>query len=192
MRQDAAPLRFAARLSKNWWTIALRGAISILFGIAALVFPGVTLVAFVYLFAAFALGSGILLIVAALRDRLHDINGWLLLLEGILGIIVGIGAFIYPGLTALALVYFISAWAIVTGIIEIIAAVQLRKEIANEWMLAIAGIASVIFGVLLALNPGSGALALIWIIAAYAIFFGIVLLILGFRLRNWRGADHRV
>lgn len=187
MRQNTDPVRFAARLARNWWTIALRGAIAILFGIAALAFPGITLVSLVYLFAAFVLGSGILLIVAALRDRLHDVNGWLLLIEGIIAIAAGVAAFFYPGITALALVYFIAAWAIVTGIIEIITAIQLRKEIAGEWLLALAGIASVAFGFLLAINPGSGALALVWIIAIYAIFFGLLLLLLGFRLRNWEG-----
>lgn len=186
MRQNTDPIRFAARLARNWWTIALRGAIAILFGIAALVFPGITLTAFIYLFASFVLGSGILLIISALRDRLHDFNGWLLLLEGIIAIVAGVAAFIYPGITALALVYFIAAWAVVTGIIEIIAAIQLRKEISGEWLLALAGITSVAFGFLTAIYPRSAALVLIWAIAAYAIFFGLLLLILGFRLRNWQ------
>lgn len=186
MRQNTDSIRFAARLARNWWTIALRGAIAILFGIAALVFPGITLTAFIYLFASFVLGSGILLIISALGERLHDFNGWLLLLEGIIAIVAGVAAFIYPDITALALVYFIAAWAIVTGILEIIAAIQLRKEISGEWLLALAGITSVAFGFLIAIYPRSGALVLIWAIAAYTLFFGLLLLILGFRLRNWQ------
>lgn len=171
-------------LAHNWWTVALRGAIAILFGLAVFVWPGITLAVLVILFGIFAILGGILAL-AALRDRNTDEPWWLLLLEGLLGIAVGIITFIWPGITGLFLLYLIAAWAIVTGIVEIIAAIGLRKQIENEWLLIAAGIASLLFGILLAIRPVAGAVAILWVIGAYAIFFGVLLLVLGFRLRNW-------
>ena len=185
------PMRMGTRLARNWWTVALRGAIAIIFGLAALFWPDITLTALIFIFAAFVLVSGVLLAIAAFRDGLTHTHGWLMLLEGAIGIAVGIMAFIWPGITALVLLYLIAAWAIVTGVLEIIAAIQIRKEIQNEWLLAIAGIASVLFGVLLIVWPLAGALAILWIIGAYAIIFGILLLILAFRLRSW-GTERRI
>ncbi|MDB9303333.1 HdeD family acid-resistance protein [Nodularia spumigena CS-591/12] len=185
------PMRMGTRLARNWWTVALRGAIAIVFGLAALFWPDITLTALIFIFAAFVLVSGVLLAIAAFRDGLTHTHGWLMLLEGAIGIAVGIMAFIWPGITALVLLYLIAAWAIVTGVLEIIAAIQIRKEIQNEWLLAIAGIASVLFGVLLLVWPLAGALAILWIIGAYAIIFGILLLILAFRLRSW-GTERRI
>ena len=179
------PMRMGTRLARNWWTVALRGAIAIIFGLAALFWPDITLTALIFIFAAFVLVSGVLLAIAAFRDGLTHTHGWLMLLEGAIGIAIGIMAFVWPGITALVLLYIIAAWAIVTGVLEIIAAIQIRKEIQNEWLLAIAGIASVLFGILLLIWPIAGALAILWIIAAYAIIFGILLLILAFRLRIW-------
>ena len=185
------PMRMGTRLARNWWTVALRGAIAIIFGLAALFWPDITLTALIFIFAAFVLVSGVLLAIAAFRDGLTHTHGWLMLLEGAIGIAVGIMAFIWPGITALVLLYLIAAWAIVTGVLEIIAAIQVRKEIQNEWLLAIAGIASVLFGVLLLVWTLAGALAILWIIGAYAIIFGILLLILAFRLRSW-GTERRI
>ncbi|WP_339460264.1 HdeD family acid-resistance protein [Nodularia spumigena] len=185
------PMRMGTRLARNWWTVALRGAIAIIFGLAALFWPDITLTALIFIFAAFVLVSGVLLAIAAFRDGLTHTHGWLMLLEGAIGIAVGIMAFIWPGITALVLLYLIAAWAIVTGVLEIIAAIQVRKEIQNEWLLAIAGITSVLFGVLLLVWPLAGALAILWIIGAYAIIFGILLLILAFRLRSW-GTERRI
>jgi uncharacterized membrane protein HdeD (DUF308 family) len=185
------PMRMGTRLARNWWTVALRGAIAIIFGLAALFWPDITLTALIFIFAAFVLVSGVLLAIAAFRDGLTHTHGWLMLLEGAIGIAVGIMAFIWPGITALVLLYLIAAWAIVTGVLEIIASIQIRKEIQNEWLLAIAGITSVLFGVLLLVWPLAGALAILWIIGAYAIIFGILLLILAFRLRSW-GTERRI
>ncbi|WP_414551762.1 HdeD family acid-resistance protein [Anabaena sp. CCY 0017] len=184
-------MRMGTRLARNWWTVALRGAIAIIFGLAALFWPDITLTALIFIFAAFVLVSGVLLAIAAFRDGLTHTHGWIMLLEGAIGIAVGIMAFIWPGITALVLLYLIAAWAIVTGVLEIIAAIQIRKEIQNEWLLAIAGIASVLFGILLLVWPLAGALAILWIIGAYAIIFGILLLILAFRLRTW-GTERRI
>ena len=185
MTQNLDPLRIGTRLARNWWTVTLRGVFAIIFGLVTLFWPRITLTALVFLFAAFILGNGILLVILALKDRLNNAHGWLLLLEGAISIALGVLAFAWPTITALALLYLIAAWAVMTGIFEIIAAIGLRKEIENEWLLAVLGIASVIFGVLLAIWPGAGAIAILWVIATYAIFFGILLLILGFRLRMW-------
>ncbi len=126
--------------------------------------------------------------VSTVRSDKRERRWWLFLLQGLAGIIVGIMAFVWPGITALVLLlYIIAAWAIVTGIFEVVAAVQLRKEIEGEWLLGLSGIASVVFGALLAGFPGAGALAVLWIIGAYSILFGTLLLILAFRLRQRNG-----
>ncbi|YAF94323.1 MAG: HdeD family acid-resistance protein [Nodularia sp. CChRGM 3473] len=191
MRQNLDPMRMGTRLARNWWTVAFRGAIAIIFGLIALFWPEITLTALVFIFAAFVLVSGVLLAIAAFKDGLNHTHAWLMLLEGAIGITIGVLAFIWPGITALVLLYLIAAWAIITGVLEIIAAIQVRKEIENEWLLALAGIASVLFGVLLIIWPVAGALAILWIIAAYALIFGVLLLILAFRLRTW-GSNRRI
>lgn len=185
MRNNFDPMRMGNRLARNWWTLALRGTLAILFGLVALFWPGITLTALVLLFAAFLVVGGFLLAIAALKDRLDDTNAWLMLVEGAIGIIVGILAFIWPGITFILFLYLIAAWAIITGIFEIIAAFQLRRAIENEWLLIIAGIASFLFGVLLAIWPLAGAVAIAWIIGIYALVFGVLLLALSFRVRNW-------
>ncbi|MEA5569025.1 HdeD family acid-resistance protein [Anabaena sp. UHCC 0399] len=185
MRNNFDPMRMGNRLARNWWTLALRGTLAILFGLVALFWPGITITALVLLFAAFLVVGGVLLAIAAFKDRLDDTNAWLMLVEGAVGIIVGILAFIWPGITFLLLLYLIAAWAIITGIFEMIAAFQLRRAIENEWLLVIAGIASFFFGVLLAIWPLAGAVAIVWIIGIYALVFGVLLLALSFRLRNW-------
>jgi uncharacterized membrane protein HdeD (DUF308 family) len=167
-------------LARYWWAVALRGLLAVLFGLAAFFWPGITLVTLVFLFGAYALVDGVFALVSAFRadDR------WPLLFEGVVGIAAGVVAFVWPGITALALLYLIAAWAIITGILEIVAAVRLRKVIENEWLLALGGVASIILGVILVVAPGAGALGLVWAIGAYAILFGIALIALGFRLRG--------
>jgi uncharacterized membrane protein HdeD (DUF308 family)/sporulation protein YlmC with PRC-barrel domain len=155
-----------------------------LFGLAAFFLPGITLTVLILLFGAFALVDGVFAIVAAVRTRRRNERWWLLLAEGVLGVLAGIVAFIWPGLTALALLYLVAAWAIITGILEIVAAIRLRQEIVGEWALILSGVLSVIFGVLLAVLPGVGILALLWLIGAYAVAFGVLLIILAFRVRN--------
>ncbi|WP_414751926.1 HdeD family acid-resistance protein [Anabaena sp. CCY 9910] len=173
------------RLTRNWWTVVARGAIAIIFGLVALCWPILTLKSLVYLFGSFWLLGGILLAIAAFQDRLQDNHSKLLLLEGIIGIGVGAIAFIYPGITAFVLLYLIAAWAIFTGIFEILTSVQLRQAIDNQWLPAVAGILSLIFGIILITWPVAEALAILWLIAAYTILFGTLLLIMGFRLRSW-------
>lgn len=185
MTQNLDPVRIRTWLARNWLTVALRGAITIIFGLAALFWPGITLATLVFLFAAFVMGSGILLIIMAFRNRPNNAHGWILLLEGAISIMLGVFAFALPAITALVLLYFIAAWAIMIGILEIVVAIGLRKEIENEWLLLLVGIGSVIFGISFVIWPGSGALAILWTIGTYAILFGILLLVLAFRLRSW-------
>ncbi len=166
-------------ISRHWWAVALRGVCSVLFGILAFVWPGITLAALVILYGAYAFADGIFALVAGIRGGLGG-----MVLVGILGLAAGLITFFYPGLTALALLYVIAFWSILHGVFEVVAAVKLRKEIDNEWLLGLAGLASIGFGVLLFLFPGAGALSVVWLIGAYAVAFGVVLIALGFRLKG--------
>jgi uncharacterized membrane protein HdeD (DUF308 family) len=168
----------------NWWALVLRGVVAILFGVMTFIWPQITLATLVLLFGAYAIVDGVFAIVAGVRAPREFTRWWVLLIEGILSVIAGVIAFAIPGITALFLLGLIAAWAIITGVIEIVAAVQLRKEIQGEWLLALGGITSILFGVLLLLNPAAGALAVLWLIGIYAILFGIILVLLGFKLRG--------
>jgi len=171
-------------LGRNWGWIVVRGVAAVIFGVLALVLPGITLAALVLLWGAYALADGIIALIAAFRIRDRGKPFWALLVVGILGIAAGILTFIWPGMTAIVLLAFIAAWSLVMGIFQIIAAVRLRKSIENEWLLGLSGLLSVIFGVLMLINPGAGALAVIWVIGAYAILFGVLLIALGLKLRS--------
>ena len=171
-------------LARNWWALALRGVFAIIFGLIALINPGLTLLALVFLFGAYSLIDGVFGVAAAVRAaEAHNRWGWLLV-EGIAGIVAGIIALVVPGLTAIVLLYLIAAWALVTGVFELIAGFRLHGHLANEWLLLLGGAASIILGVLLIVRPGAGALALLWLIGFYAILFGVLMLILAFRLRG--------
>ncbi|HEX5575883.1 MAG TPA: HdeD family acid-resistance protein [Gemmatimonadales bacterium] len=172
-------------LTRNWWAVALRGLAGILFGIITFVSPGISLAALVLLFGAYAFADGVLSIVSAVRRRGAD-RWWLLLLQGIVGIGAGVITLLLPGITALALLVVIAAWALVGGVLQVAAAIRLRKVITGEWLLALSGVLSIALGVLLVLFPGPGALALVIWIGAYAFVFGILLLVLGFKLRGLR------
>ena len=171
-------------LTRNWWAVLIRGIVAILFGIVAFFIPGATFFALVVLFGAYALIDGIFALIAAVRAAEAHTRWGSLAAEGIIGIIIAAITFFYPGITALSLVYVIAIWAILTGIFELYAAFQLRQVLKNEVWLIIAGILSVVFGVLIAVHPGSGALAIVWLIGVYAIIFGITMLGLAFRLRS--------
>jgi len=170
-------------ISRDWWIYVLRGILAIAFGLLALLWPGLTLGVLVFLFGIYVIFEGVLALSAAFRNRQRRL-WWVLFLEGIAGIVVGIFAFAWPGLTAVILLLFIAIWAILTGILEITAAIQLRKQLKGEWALGLTGILSILIGLFLLTSPGPGALALIWLIGIYAILFGVLLLILGFKLRN--------
>jgi uncharacterized membrane protein HdeD (DUF308 family) len=174
-------------LARNWWALAIRGAAAIIFGLLTFVMPGVTLAVLVLLFGAYAIVDGIFNLIAAFRSSHDERPRWLLALEGLVSLGEGIVPVAMPGLTALVLVYIIAIWAIVTGVLEIVAAIRLRDVIRNEWWLVASGVLSVIFGLLLVIAPGAGALALVFWIGAYAIIFGALLVGLAFRLRREQG-----
>jgi len=179
--------------ARNWWLIAIRGIAALAFGILAIVWPGPTLVVLVALFGAYALVDGLSLLWSLLRGEPDARrNAWAVAIMGVLGVLAAIVTFFLPGLTAITLVYVIGFWAILMGIFEIAAAIRLRKEIEGEWLLALSGIVSILFGLFLAVAPGAGALGLIWVIGAYAIVFGILLIILAFRLRNLPRGDRTI
>jgi uncharacterized membrane protein HdeD (DUF308 family) len=170
-------------LAANWWALALRGLVAVLFGLLTFFLPGMTLAILVILFGAYALVDGIFNVVAFFRVASHH---WAFLVEGVLGIIAGVITFTWPAITAIVLLYLIAFWAIFTGIFEIIAGIRLRKVITNEWLLLVMGVLSLLFGVLILFAPGLGALAIVLWIGAYALVFGIFLLALAFRLRGHR------
>src|SRR5215813_3036912 len=172
-------------LAKHWWLLLLRGLCAILFGVLTFVWPGITLLTLVLLYGAFALADGVLALAEAIMGGAPAPRWWLALV-GLLGIAVGILTFAWPGITGLVLLMFIAGWAIATGILQIIGAINLRKEIDNEWLLIASGALSVLFGVLMIAQPRVGAVALAFAIAAFAIAYGI--LTVGFALRLRRHA----
>lgn len=169
-------------LARNWWALALRGLAAMLFGLVTLVAPHLTLAVLIALFGAYALLDGVFGIVVAVRAAERQARWGALLGEGLWGI--AIATVLWPGETAVLLVYLIALWAIVTGIAEILAAIRLRREIANEWLLGLAGVASVVFGVLLVAVPGAGALTVEGLIGGYALAFGVLLLGLALHVRG--------
>lgn len=172
------------QFTQNWWLYAVRGVLAVIFGLLALIWPGQTLLALVLLFGAYALVDGIFSVVAGIAFRRYFERWWAVLLEGIVGIIVGLLAFFWPNITALVLLYLIAAWALITGIFEIVAAIQFRRVITGEWTMILSGLLSIIFGILLFVFPASGAVSVIWVIGIYAIVFGISEIMFAFRLRG--------
>ncbi|HEY8460688.1 MAG TPA: HdeD family acid-resistance protein [Blastocatellia bacterium] len=173
-------------MTQNWWAMALRGVIAILFGLAALMLPGFMLWALVALFGAYALVDGIFAVIESFRRDARGERWWALLFEGVVGIVVGILTFIWPGLTAMGLIYLIAFWAVVTGAFEVITAVRLRHAIRGEWLMALIGVLSMALGALLAIFPVAGALSVVWMIGAYAVAAGVLMIALGFKLRSLR------
>lgn len=173
-------------LADYWWLVVLRGVFAILFGLVAFVWPSLTVGALVIMFGAYVLIDGVSLLISAFKRRDTNDRWWLLALEGLAGVVAGILTFVWPGVTAIVLLYFIAAWAIITGVLEIVTAVRLREEIEGEWLMGLMGLASIILGIMLLINPGAGAIGLVWAIASYAILFGILLIYLGLKLRGWR------
>lgn len=182
---DAITERISEVLFEKWWVLLLRGLVSIAFAVLIWMQPAITLKAMIILFGAFALVDGVLGVWSAFSSRKDRNNWWVLMLWGLVGIGIGIITFVAPAVTALALLFYIAIWAIVTGVLEIIAAVRLRKEIQGEWLLGLAGLLSLVFGILLIMHPGAGVLAVLWLIAAYALILGVLMVILAFKVRGW-------
>ena len=176
-------------LAKSWWLLLLRGIAAIIFGILAFVWPGLTLVTLVLLYGAFALVDGVISLIAAFTGSAKPVPTWWLVVVGLLGIAAGIVTFAWPGITAILLMLFIGAWALVHGIFEIIGAIQLRKEIDNEWFLILSGVAAVIFGGILLFRPGLGTLALIFTFGTFAVIEGLLLIGFSIRLRGHSHAE---
>jgi uncharacterized membrane protein HdeD (DUF308 family) len=171
------------KIARNWWLFALRGLVAVAFGVVALIRPEQMLQALVLVFGAYALVDGVFTVIASYR---YFERWWAVLLEGVVGIVIGLLTFFWPNITALALLYYIAAWALITGIFEIVAAIQLRRVIMGEWALILSGLLSMVFGILLFVFPAAGAVSMVWMIGVYAILFGITLIILAFRLRSLR------
>jgi uncharacterized membrane protein HdeD (DUF308 family) len=171
-------------LRKNWGWIALRGAAAVLFGFLAFAWPGITLVILTLFFGAYAFTDGIFALVAAYRRREGRKAVWPLVLVGVLGVAAGVATFLWPEMTALALLMFIAVWALFIGIFQIVAAIRLRKEIDNEWLLVACGALTALFGLMLVVQPGTGALALLFVIGTYAILYGILLIWFSLKLRS--------
>jgi uncharacterized membrane protein HdeD (DUF308 family) len=170
-------------LARNWWLILLRGVCAVIFGVLTFIWPGVTLLTLVLLYGAYALIDGAIAIWAAIVGG-EPAPRWWLLIVGLLGIAAGLVTLLMPGVTAVVLLIFIGFWAILTGVMQIVGAIRLRKEIDNEWMLAASGVLSVLFGVILLVQPGAGALSLLFVIGAYAVIYGAMMIGLALRLRN--------
>ena len=175
-------------LSRYWWMTLLRGLFWILFGIVLFARPGISLLSLTLALGVILFIDGVINVVNAISGRKEHDDWWVLLLVGLAGIGIGLLTFYNPAATALAVVLYVAIWAIATGLLEIVAAVRLRKQIEGEFWLALAGIASVAFGVLLAARPGVGALTILWLIGVYAIAFGVILLLLAFKVRS--GVKH--
>lgn len=171
-------------LNRNWWVLLLRGIIAILFGTLTWIQPGISLAALVFLFGFYALADGILGIGTALSSNREHTHWWMLLFWGLVSAAIGILTLLAPGITAIALLFYIAAWAIATGILQILLAIHLRKVIKDELWLILGGFASVVFGALLIAYPGAGALAILWVIATYAVVFGVIMMLLAFRARS--------
>lgn len=191
-QREDSPLAFPTlglhTLAKNWWLLLLRGIAGILFGILAFAWPGITLLSLVILYGLYAFLDGLFAILAAIKGGGVESRWWLILI-GILGVAAGLVTFFWTGITALVLTMFIGAWALIHGIFEIVGAIKIRKEIDNEWWLILSGALSVLFGLVILIRPGAGALALVWLIGAYAIVFGGLLVGFAFRLKKHSHAE---
>jgi uncharacterized membrane protein HdeD (DUF308 family) len=183
----AASSAIVQPLARHWWVFLVRGLAALAFGLVALLYPGATLVTLVLFYGAFALLDGVFAVVSAVRGKEGMGPRWWLALVGVLGIAAGVATYLWPGITALALLTVIGVWALLYGLSEIVGAIRLRKEIDNEWMLMIHGALAVLFGLMVLVRPGSGALALIWLIASFALVSGVLLIALAFRLRKIAG-----
>jgi uncharacterized membrane protein HdeD (DUF308 family) len=177
--------QLATNLCDRWWILLIRGLAALLFGVLCFAQPGLSLATLVLMFGAYSMVDGFLGVFVAVSGRKEIEDWWVLLLWGLVSIIVGILTFAAPSITALILLFYIAIWAVASGVLQIALAIRLRKEIEGEWLMILAGVLSIAFGLILMVKPGEGALAVIWIIGGYAVAFGVALAILGFRLRSF-------
>jgi uncharacterized membrane protein HdeD (DUF308 family) len=171
-------------LSQYWWVFLLRGLFGILFGILAFIMPGITLATLVLVWGIYAFADGVVALYSAITGKTHGNDRWLIGLQGVFGVLAGVITIFLPAITAMGLLIAIAAWLLIIGVLQIVAAIKLRKEIEGEFWLGLSGALSVLFAIYLMLRPGEGALALIYIIGIYAIIFGIMLVAFAFRIRT--------
>lgn len=180
-------------LSRHWWLLVLNGVAGVLFGAAAFVWPGMTFGVLVLLFGAFAFVDGLIMLGFGLLAAGEAENWWMLLLTGIAGLVVGVLTFAKPAEMALALVYVIGIWAMLTGLLGVAAAIRLRKIISDEWLMALGGALGILFGIIVLMQPVAGALTVVYLFGFYAVLFGITQIVLGIRLHGLVAAvDRRV
>ena len=171
-------------LTRNWWLVALRGLLAILFGVAAFVWPGLTWLVLILMFGMYAIVDGIFAMVSGMFQSRYSPRWWVFLVEGFISLMAGVIVLAQPGLAGLALVFVIAVWAVLTGLLEVIAAIRLRREIRDEWMLGFGGFLSIMLGLLMLFRPGAGGLVITLMVGAYALIFGILMAALSFRLRR--------
>ncbi|MDQ7262858.1 HdeD family acid-resistance protein [Paracoccus sp. PS-1] len=175
-------------MAAHWWVPLLRGIAAILFGLMALIWPGLTVYALLLVFGAYAIFDGVMAIVTAFRRKAADDRWWAWALDGVLSILIGLMALFWPEATALAFILWMAAWGVVAGVFRIIAAIRLRDEIEGEWALGLSGLLLVVWGVLMALVPAAGLLGIAWLIGLFALLIGVAMIVLAFRLRGLRTA----
>jgi uncharacterized membrane protein HdeD (DUF308 family) len=178
-------------LTSGWWKLLLRGLIAIAFGVYTFTNPAMAITTLVLIFGFYALLDGVLAVWAAFAGKSENEQWWVVLIGGLLGIGLGVFTFMAPGITALSLLFIIAIWAVGTGVLEIVAGVRLRKEIDNEWLLVLTGIVSVLFGGALIWSPGAGALSVLWMIGTFALIFGVLFVILSFKVKGLRNQAAR-
>ena len=172
-------------LADNWWLLLLRGIASVAFGCLAFFWPGLTLLTLTFLWGAYAASDGVFALWAAVSGQGGEMAPrWWLAVVGVAGILAGVLAFVWPGMTALVLLMFVASWGIIIGVLQIWGAIQLRKEMEGEWLLALSGVLAIAFGVILIAQPGAGALALVWTIGWFAVLAGCIYIMLAFRLKK--------
>ena len=173
-------------VARDWWVFAIRGIAALVFGVLAIFWPERTLTVLVFLFGAYVLVDGVALLVALVRgEAAARSHAWAVAIVGVLGIVVGVVTFVWPGLTALSLLYLVAFWAIASGVFQVIAAIQLRRELDGEFWLALGGVASIVFGGLLFAFPGDGLITLVWLVGIWSVMFGASSLGLAYRLRGF-------
>ena len=172
-------------VTRDWWVFAIRGIAALVFGVLAFIWPERTLTVLVYLFGAYVLVDGIALLAALIRgEPVARRNAWAVAIMGVLGIVIGVVTFVWPGLTALSLLYLVAIWAIAMGAFQVIAAVALRRELDNEFWMALGGVVSIVFGALLVVSPGDGLISLVWLVGLWSVVFGVSSLGLAYRLHE--------
>ena len=172
-------------LHRSWWVLLLRGAAAIIFGVLTWMQPAASAAALVLVFGAYVFVDGLLGIYTAIKSRHQSRHWWVVLLWGLTGVVVGVLTVVNPAITALVLTIYIGVWALMTGVLQIVAALRLRKEIQGEWVLVLGGLLSVLFGIFVLMQPGAGMMAMLWVLATYAVIFGVLMVILAFKIKKF-------